>query len=61
MNYNASPRSSRAQVREDCMHEFHQGNLEAAQVLATLSVEEALCDLAATIARAADKIATALR
>lgn len=61
MNYNANPASSRSEVRERCVQELHDGDLHAAQVLATLSVEEALRDLTATIARAADRIAGALR
>ena len=61
MNNNANPASSHSEVHERCVQELHDGDLQAAQVLATLSVEEALRDLAATIARAAATIAGALR
>jgi len=43
------------------MQELDRGDIQAAQVYATLSLEEATRDLAATIVRAAHTIATAYR
>jgi len=43
------------------MQELDRGDIQAAQVYATLSLEEATRDLAATIFRAAHTIATAYR
>ena len=61
MSRHADPASSRSKTYQLCMQELDRGDLQAAQVYATLSLEEAIRDLAAAIARAAQTIATASR
>jgi len=62
MSLNTDPASSRSKAYQLCMQELDRGDLQAAQVYATLSLEEeAIRDLAATIVRAAHTIASAYR
>ena len=61
MSLNTDPAGSHSKAYELCMEELDRGDLQAAQVYATLSLEEAMRDLAATIVRAAKTIANASR
>jgi hypothetical protein len=61
MSLNTEPASSRSKTYQLCMQELDRGDLQAAQVYATLSLEQAMRDLAAAIVRAAQTIATASR
>ena len=61
MSPGTGPASSPGKACQLCMQELDRGDFQAAQVYATLSLEEAIRDLAATIVRAAHTIATACR
>jgi len=61
MSLDTDPAGSRSKACQLCMQELDRGDLQAAQVYATLSLEEATRDLAATIVRAAHTIASAYR
>jgi hypothetical protein len=61
MSLNTDPASSPSEAYQLCMQELDRGDFQAAQVYATLSLEEAMRDLASTIVRAAHTIATAYR
>ena len=61
MSLTTDPASSRSKTHQLCMQELDHGDLQAAQVYATLSLEEAMRDLAAAIVRAAQTVATASR
>jgi hypothetical protein len=61
MSLDTDPASSDSKAYQLCMQELDRGDLQAAQVYATLSLEEAIRDLAATIVRAAHTIASAYR
>ena len=59
MSLGTDPAGSPSKAYQLCMQELDRGDLQAAQVYATLSLEEAIRDLAATIVRAAHTIASA--
>ena len=61
MSLDTDPAGSRSENYQLCMQELDRGDLQAAQVYAALSLEEAIRDLAAAIVRAAQTIATASR
>jgi hypothetical protein len=61
MSFDTDQASSRSETYQLCMQELDRGDLQAAQVYATLSVEEALRDLAGSIHRAASQITRTLR
>jgi hypothetical protein len=53
----SSPNRPHDEAFRLCVQAIEQGDFQAAQVYATLSLEEAVRDMTATIARSADKIA----
>jgi hypothetical protein len=61
MSLDTDPAGSPSKAYQLCMQELDRRDSQAAQVYATLSLEEAIRDLAATIVRAAHTIASASR
>lgn len=61
MSLDTDQAGSRSETYQLCMQELDRGDLQAAQVYATLSVEPALRDLAGSIHRAASQITRTLR
>ena len=59
MSLDTDPAGSPSKAYQLCMQELDRRDSQAAQVYATLSLEEAIRDLAATIVRAAHTIASA--